>query len=128
MLRLGPPETLAREFDAVAHILRPAVDVGYGDLELADFKYWVLDGTMQLWVGGGYAAVTEVINYPRSRSVLVHLIGGNLESILEANGALDQFAKAMKAKHIEIIGRKGWTKVLRGRGYREAAVHLVKEV
>lgn len=119
---------LAAKFDSVAHLLQPAIDRGLDVLALDDYRDKVLTGDMQLWVDEGYAAVTEVLNYPRSRVVLVHLAGGKLDSLLEADGELDKFARIVGATGIEIIGRKGWVRALRDRGYREAAVHLFKEV
>lgn len=119
---------LAAKFDSVAHLLQPAVDRGIGAMELEDYKERVLTGYMQLWVGEGYAAVTEVLNYPRSRVVLVHLAGGELDSLIEADGELEKFARIVEATGIELVGRKGWVKALRDRGYKEAAVHLFKEV
>lgn len=122
-------QKLSDAFDSVAHLLQPAVERGYGDLMvLEDFKERVMMGDMQLWIGEGYAGVTEVVDYPRSRVVLVHLVGGELESLLRDHGELVKFAKLVEAAGIEINGRKGWTRVLKDRGYQEAAVRLFKEV
>lgn len=119
---------LADTFDSVAHLLQPAIDRGYGRDTLADYREWVLDETMQLWVGEGYAGVTEILNGPRSKTVKVHLAGGKLKALIDADSGLEKFAKLVEADSIEVIGRRGWTKALKGRGYREAAVHLVKEI
>ena len=121
-------QALALAFDQAATLLEPAVNRGYGSMVLADYRAWVLDGTMQLWRGPGYAAVTEVVNYPRSRVVIVHLAGGELDALVDADGELDKFARVVEATGIEIIGRRGWVRALRDRGYTEAAVHLYKEV
>jgi len=119
---------LSAKFDSVAHLLQPAVDAGYAGLTLDDYKERVMLGDMQLWVGDAYAGVTEVLNYPNSRVVLVHLAGGELEPIIAADSELVEFAKLVGATGIEIIGRRGWVRALADRGYREAAVHLFKEV
>lgn len=119
---------LSDAFDSVARLLQPAVDRGMGGLTLEDYREKVLTGYMQLWVDEGYAAITEVLNYPRSRVVLVHLAGGKLDPLLEADGELEKFARIVGATGIEIIGRKGWVRALRDRGYKEAAVHLFKEI
>lgn len=80
--------TLRDTFDSVAHLLQPAIDRGLDVLTLDDYRDRVLTGDMQLWVDEGYAAVTEVLNYPRSRVVLVHLAGGELDPLMEADGEL----------------------------------------
>lgn len=120
--------SLADDFDAVTHLLQPAVDRGFGGVVLADYRGWVLDEIMQLWVGDGYAGVTEIVNYPHSRTVRVNLVGGQLEALLADHGDLVKFAKLVEADSIEVIGRRGWVPTLKGFGYREAAVHLVREV
>lgn len=119
---------LSQTFDSVADVLQSALAYSIGGLTLADYKEHVMMGDMQLWVGEGYAAVTEVLNYPRSRVVLVHLAGGKLDPLLEADSELEKFARIVGATGIEIIGRKGWVRALRDRGYKEAAVHLYREV
>ncbi len=125
---MGTPTSLSELFDSVAHLLQPAVDCGFGGTTLADYRKWVLAEDMQLWVGDGYAGITEIINYPHSRAVRVLLAGGKLEALVEADSGLEKFAKLVGADAIEIIGRRGWTRALAHRGYREAAVHLVREV
>ncbi len=121
-------QQLSKSFDDSAHYLQPAVDRGIGGMTLEDYKERVMLGDMQLWCNEGFAAVTEVINYPQSRVVVIHLAGGALEPLLGAAGELDQFARMVGATGIEIVGRKGWAKVLKEQGYQEIAVHLYREV
>lgn len=120
---------ISREFDEAAPYLQAAIEYdrsrGY---DLSDIKDRVMLGDLQLWRGDDWAAVTEVLNYPRRRTVLIHLAGGKLTSMVQANDDLEEFARVMGADYIEIIGRKGWARRLRDMGYEEAAVHLVKEV
>jgi len=119
---------LLAAFASAAPMLQRALDRGQGQFTLGDIKDRVMEGELQLWHGEGYAAVTEVLNYPQRRVVLVHLAGGDLAPLVEAEGDLVKFARAVEATGIEIIGRKGWVKALRDRGYQETAVHLFKEV
>lgn len=128
MTRREQLQDLSAKFDSVAHLLQPAVDAGIAGMALEDYKEHVMLGNMQLWISDGYAGVTEVINSPRSRVVLVHLVGGKLDSLLADHGDLEKFAELVGATGIEIVGRRGWTRVLADRGYVEAAVHLYKEV
>lgn len=119
---------LSDTFDQAAPLLQQALDKANGEYHIQDIRDRVLSGDLQLWAGEGYAAVTEVLNYPQRRVVLVHLAAGELAPVLEAEGELCKFAKVVGATGIELIGRKGWTKVLKEHGYRESAVHLFKEV
>ena len=121
-------EQLSATFDEVSPLLQAGLDRGTGEYALDDIKYGVMMGDMQLWAGMNYAAVTEVINYPQRRVVLVHLAGGELDALFNADESFMRFVKMVGATGIEIIGRKGWSKVLRDRGFDEVAVRLFKEV
>lgn len=121
-------QELLEAFQVAAPMLQAALARGRGEYHLEDIKDRVVLGDLQLWLGEGYAAVTEVLDYPQRRIVLVHLAGGELAPLIEADGELVKFAKVMGATGIEIIGRKGWVKALRDHGYQESAVHLFKEV
>lgn len=116
------------KFEASRHHLQAALDRGHGEMALTDVLDRLLDGDLQLWSSPEYAAVTEVINYPQKRVVLVHLAGGSMEGVVGDEGDLVKFAQAVGATGIKIIGRRGWVKALADRGYHESSVSLFKEV
>ena len=62
------------------------------------------------------AVVTEVAQYPQKKILRYFLAGGNnlnnwLESIQET---IEKFAKHNNCNSIEVAGRKGWAKKLKG--------------
>ena len=90
---------------------------------------------MQLWISWNNtdklveaAFVTEVCDYPQMRTMRWVLAGGNnLEEWLSPlTEKVENWAKRNKCQRLEIVGRKGWTKVLRD--YNPQAVYFVKEI
>ena len=76
------------------------------------------------------AAIFKVALYPQRRLLRIWLYGGktetgraNLDAIMEA---ADHFAAEHECDGIELVGRKGWEKVLNG--YNKKAVLLRKEI
>lgn len=84
----------------------------------------------QLWVAFTdtevvAAAVTEIIAYPRVKSVMGHFIGGkDLESWKQPIvDALADFGKSNGCDRIEFMGRRGWAKPLKQIGWKETYYH-----
>lgn len=78
------------------------------------------------------AAIFKVALYPQRRLLRIWLYGGktetgraNLDAIMEA---ADHFAAEHECDGIELVGRKGWEKVLRPYGYRYKSVTLIKDL
>lgn len=115
----------------VPHIER-ALDGSYSTYDILNN---IQDNRMQLWISWNNtdkrveaAFVTEVCDYPQIRTMRWVLAGGNnmeewLNPLLEK---VENWAKKNKCQRLEIVGRKGWTKVLRD--YNPQAVYFVKEL
>ena len=75
------------------------------------------------------AAGFRIARYPRKRMLRIWLAGGDMassiESILEA---ADFHAKEHECDGIEVLGRRGWEKVLKPYGYEHKRVMLIKEL
>ena len=78
------------------------------------------------------AAVFKIMLYPRKRMLRIWLFGGktgtqraNLDAVMEA---ADYYAELHECEGIELLGRKGWEKVLEPYGYDYKSVLLVKEL
>ena len=75
------------------------------------------------------ACVFRIALYPRKRMLRIWLAGGDMassiESILEA---ADFHAKEHECDGIEVLGRRGWEKVLKPYGYEHKRVMLIKEL
>tara|TARA_X000001316_G_C922379_1_gene37621 strand:+ start:3488 stop:3847 length:360 start_codon:yes stop_codon:yes gene_type:complete len=82
-------------------------------------------GDAQLWAFRDSAIVTEIIDYPQRRTLRFWLAGGNLKTLLEVEPKIRKWSILYRCEAVEIIGRKGWEKVMKG--YEPTAIVLVKE-
>lgn len=121
--------TLKEAFDAAKPRLEAALARSDGLYAIADIEALVMEERGQLWHGPEFSGVTEVINYPQKRVVVVHLAGGSLPGLkaaIKAGGDLDKFARIVGASAIMINGRRGWVRALAEDGYREVSVQVIK--
>jgi hypothetical protein len=127
-----PVEDLEFIWSQVVPHLERALDGSYSTYDILNN---IQDNRMQLWISWNNtdkrveaAFVTEVCDYPQIRTMRWVLVGGNymdewLNPLLEK---VENRAKKNKCQRLEIVGRKGWTKVLRD--YEPQAVYFVKEI
>lgn len=105
-----------------------------GEFTAEDIYRSLLEKKMQLWVayrdGIKAAMVTEVVNYPRKKVVRIVTLGGDDMAgwIDDGFPLIHRWAKEQGASGMEIMGRKGWIRVLDRFGYRHAHVILKKEI
>ena len=75
------------------------------------------------------AAVFRIARYPRKRMLRIWLAGGDMgssiDSILEA---AEYHAAEHECDGIEVLGRRGWERVLKPYGYEHKRVMLIKEL
>lgn len=108
--------------DKIWSHLYPAVKDTHDDLKREDFEKGIQDGNYKLFTNNKSSALTASYN-----SILrVGLAGGDLESLKEIEKKIEKYAKKRNYKYIDILGRKGWEKVLDG--YNKKAVLLRKEI
>jgi len=110
--------------DAVWNEARPflSMALAYDDnrFNVEDLYARVMDESMQLWVAYDEfslhaAAVTEIIVFPNARVLRCAYAGGdNIEGALWFDQVLEQGAHEKQCSCIEIIGRRGWLKLLDG--------------
>ena len=85
----------------------------------------VIKGDAQFWALSDSAVVTEIVTYPQKRTLRFWLAGGNLNTLLSAEPKILEWSRTYKCVAVEIIGRKGWEKVLKE--YKPTATVFIKE-
>lgn len=113
----------------IEEFMKGAADYTYGRFEVDDIKNGVLqsEGNQQLWVAYENeedvygAVVTEVWQYPKMRTLIMHFTGGRelpkwKDDMLKL---LQQFAADQGCDVIESYGRGGWAKVFQSDGYKK---------
>jgi hypothetical protein len=124
-----PVEDLEFIWSQVKPQIEKALDGSYSSYDILEY---IKQNRMQLWIswndGIEASFVTEVCDYPQMRVLRWVLAGGsNMESWLDlVTSKVEDWAKRNNCQRLEIVGRKGWTKVLRD--YEPQAVYFVKEL
>ena len=94
---------------------------------LEDVKGYIEAGYAQLWTDADAAMVTEIITYPKGRTLRIWLAGGTYEGVRRCEAAAIEWAKReYGCRAVELTGRVGWRRRLKD--YRERAVCMWKEI
>ena len=125
-----PSEDVEFIWSQVAPLLEKALDENYN---IEDILYGLANDRMQLFISWNNnkvesAVVTEIARYPNSKVLRYFLAGGtNLDNWLEQiQIVIEKFAKKQNCTHLEVAGRKGWVRKLKG--FRVKAYLLNKEI
>jgi hypothetical protein len=96
---------------------------------LEDVRRMIEAGEAQLWAVGGAAMVTLVEDDPRERRLLIWLAGGGLAELAEVLlPQAERWAKAQGCRRLLVIGRAGWERALKPKGYAPLARLIAKEL
>lgn len=117
---------IARQLDTVEHI--------WASWHTKDsIRLGVVSGAYDVWCVGppekvNFVVFTRIIDYDAARVLQGWLAFGNeVEKCLpNITATLEAFAHNTGCKRLEVVGRRGWTKVLKG--FREEAVVLSRNL
>ena len=108
---------------------------GVGEYTTDDIKQLCQSKQMQLWIKWDDeevkgAFVTQILNYPQMKILLVLLLGGNdfIKWRDEVDEVLQRFGKEHNCKFVEFFGRKGWGNYLKDINYKEQSRMFTKEI
>jgi hypothetical protein len=124
-----PKEDVFLIWTQVAPLLSKALD---GTYDIIDVERGLQENRFQLFIswnnGVESAVITEVAEYPKAKILRYVLAGGtNLDNWLEEiQEVIERFAKRNNCTQLEVAGRKGWVKKLKG--YEEKAILLSKDL
>jgi hypothetical protein len=124
-----PPEDLFIIWNEVEPLIKKALDDCYKAQDILD---GLMETRFQLFISWEdrveSAVVTEVAQYPQKKILRYFLAGGeNMNNWLEPiQKEIEQFAKYNQCDAIEVAGRKGWTRKLKG--YEQKIYLFTKEL
>ena len=125
-----PSEDVEFIWSQIKPLLEKALDETY---TIDDIYKGLIEDRMQLFISWNderveSAVVTEIAQYPQSKVLRYFLAGGvNLENWLERiQKVIEKFARKENCTHLEVAGRKGWVRKLKG--FRVKAYLLNKEI
>jgi len=88
---------------------------------LDDVSAMVINGDAQLWSTPDGCMLTYVSAFPRAKIVQVWTLGGDFDQVmLQHEQAVIEWATSIGAVLLYVQGRKGWTRKLADRGWKES--------
>ena len=122
-------------WDYVEDYIEDALKHGIGEYTTEDIKQLCQLQQMQLWIKWDDeevkgAFITQILNYPQLKVLLVLLLGGNefIKWRDEVDEVLLKFGKEHDCKYVEFFGRKGWGNYLKDINYKEQVRMFAKEI
>lgn len=96
---------------------------------LDDVERMVRSGAAQLWSTAKSAAVTVIEDDPQERRLLIWLAGGDLGELTEeVLPRMEDWARARGCRRVLVVGRPGWERALRPKGFAPLARLIAKEL
>jgi hypothetical protein len=93
-----------------------------------DVVQGVTEGRMQAWINKDSIAITEIIVFPRKKTLHGFLAAGNMRRILEMVPSAAEWGRQMGCTAFTLAGRKGWQRVFGRRGWKTAFYVLETEL
>lgn len=91
--------------ERIRELLQRGVDTLGGTHTLDDVLAIIAKGDMQLWVGNGCVAVTEVLHYPRKIVISVFLGAGSLRKGRDLQPGIEAFGRGRGATLLQWLGK-----------------------
>lgn len=88
----------------------------------------IVRGEYQFWPYERSAGITNVVFFPTGRVLSLWLVGGELDDVLAHESDLAEWAAAVGCDALELVGRRGWEKVLQPMGYSSGSVVLTRRL
>ena len=107
--------------DRIWKLLEPATAIA-DNVTKQEVEQGLNDGTYQMFMDEKSVVIT--VGY--KDSLRIGLAGGELNSLKSLEKKIIKYAKEKKYKCVDILGRMGWEKSLKG--YKKQAVLLRKEI
>ena len=109
--------------------IEAALSYAHGTHTIQDVEDAIGSGHMQFWPGENCALVTELIDYPRKRALNFFLIGGDLQELVEKwEPHICEWARKAGCTHVIGVGRRGFERVFRSRGYSPVWFVIMKDL
>lgn len=124
-------------FIVLLPFIEKALEHSEGEYDLVDVEHGLLSGRYESWIAVAddevkAVAITEVVQHPNYRELLIKHIGGKDKNIWMTpewqDRTFSQYAKDTGCKNLVMFGRKGWKRVLDKLGWKESYTIMKKEI
>ena len=125
MKQHSPTSSLAKEWGRCAPYIQAALRYAKFSHTVDDVWHAVQSQKAQFFPLEKSAIVTEIVDYPQRSACRIWLAGGDMDELVEAEKKVAAWAKSIGCDGMEIIGRKGWERMLKD--YEAASTVLIKD-
>lgn len=116
----------------VKDLIQKACDYSDGFADAEDFKKWLEQGTMQLWVAWDNeekkvrcVCITEIKQYPKYKVCGCKITtGDSFKKWVDFMDYVMEWAKEEGCRKMEIHTRPGWERILKPKGFFKTHVQL----
>lgn len=108
--------------------IEAALEYAHNSHTFDDVVEMVLVGRLHFYPTGDSFVIMEVLTYPQHKVYHTFLAGGNMEEIFNIHDTLHDNAKKLECSYTSVVGRKGWEKALKSRGWKYSYSTLYREV
>jgi hypothetical protein len=92
-----------------------------------DIKQMLIGQTAQLWATDYGCCITFVTHFPQASMLTLWLCGGDFEAMMnEIEKDIESWGRQEKCKFMYVMGRPGWKRKLRSRGFEEQSTVVSK--
>jgi hypothetical protein len=130
-----PPHLISELWPFAEPFLEPAVRRGVDGRTMVDVLDGVINGDYLLWLVTEdstviAACVTEIVVYPRHKVLVLPWCGGKgMKRWLRGGFDIaERYAKDVGCSHLEIPGRRGWSRILNKMGWSAGYTLYRREV
>lgn len=122
-----PSDSVLDVWHEVRDSINKGLKEGDGNFEEIDILNGCVSNQMTLWRHGASALVCQIISFPRKRVCHVLVLGGaEMRNWFPHIDILEAWAKSIGCHRIEELGRRGWTRVLEGKGWEQVNYQMRK--
>jgi hypothetical protein len=89
-------------------LIEAALSYAGGTHTFSDVAAMVDEGRLTFWPGPASCIVTEIIEYPRQRTLHFFLAGGNIAELEAMLPAIYEWGRTQGCTSASLTGRKGW--------------------
>lgn len=116
--------------DEARPYIEAALQYSGGTHTYEDVAAQISEGRLQFWPGVNSAVVTEIVEYPRKRTLHFFLAGGNLPELRAMYPGILEWGKANGCTAATLAGRKGWVRsfLVKDEGWNESLVVMMKDL
>lgn len=96
----------------------------------SDVEDCIRAGTAQLWLdekGPGSLVITEVLRHPNFSEVRCWIVAGQMDRVLAISERIVSWAREIGAVRVTGVGRGGWARVLKQRGWKQVYTVVAKD-